>query len=280
MKNQTIPNDSYVTIMGWMINELGLSGNLLICYAVIHGFSKDRESEYRGGRKYLAGVMGCSLQTVTTTLQKLEAMGLITRREEDISGVIFCRYKVNPEHIPTMRGVGKKLDYPSNEQGGVDKNLEGGIVKNFEGGVVKKFDPRNTILGNTNKGNIKPIGEKEKVATPKVFPLQKMKEMWLQHRPNYKRIWVESADMPALRQIGLILCGKEVSLVQDDVLTSNFQNFLFFLDKHNFYKDKPLKTIANNIQSILDLMTAEPPRPEHGSLKGADFFKEQEQHWQ
>jgi hypothetical protein len=315
MKNYKFPNDSYVNIMGWMINELQLSGNMLICYAVIHGFSKDRESEFRGGRKYLAAVMGCSLQTVTNTLQKLEANGLIIRREEEISGVIFCRYRVNYDKIPAIGGGDKNFDHPSNDDNGVDKNFEGGIVKNFDQGIdknfdqgiVKNFDPRNTIIrntiiGNTKKGNISPISETQNFETQKdakaqggdereafkkdenpkstTYPLQKMKEMWLSYRPEYKKIWVDTSDMPALRQIGLILCSKEVSLVEEPILTQKFQKFLFFLGKHNFYKDKPLKTIANNIQAILGLMNTETIVQNKNNLQGADFFKQQEKFWQ
>lgn len=86
--------------------------------------------------------------------------------------------------------------------------------------------------------------------------------------------------MPALRQIGLILCSKEVSLVEEPILTQKFQKFLFFLGKHNFYKDKPLKTIANNIQAILGLMNTETIVQNKNNLQGADFFKQQEKFWQ
>ena len=35
-------NENYITIQGWMVNELKLTGNDLICYALIYGFTKRR----------------------------------------------------------------------------------------------------------------------------------------------------------------------------------------------------------------------------------------------
>ena len=39
-----IKKENYVQISGWMISELNLSGNELIAYALIHGFSQDGKS--------------------------------------------------------------------------------------------------------------------------------------------------------------------------------------------------------------------------------------------
>jgi len=46
-------NKDYIVIQGWMINELKLSGNDLLTYSLIYGFSKDGQSEYTGSIKYL-----------------------------------------------------------------------------------------------------------------------------------------------------------------------------------------------------------------------------------
>ena len=35
-----IQNEKYITIQGWMVNELNLKGNSLIIYSIIYGFSQ------------------------------------------------------------------------------------------------------------------------------------------------------------------------------------------------------------------------------------------------
>ena len=35
-----VEKENYVVVQGWMITELGLKGNELLIYAVIHGFSQ------------------------------------------------------------------------------------------------------------------------------------------------------------------------------------------------------------------------------------------------
>ena len=49
-----IKNENYITIQGWMINELGLKGNSLIIYANIYGFSQNNDCEFIGSANYLA----------------------------------------------------------------------------------------------------------------------------------------------------------------------------------------------------------------------------------
>ena len=47
-------NENYITILGWMVNNLELKGNELILFAIIHGFSRDGDTEYYGSQRYIA----------------------------------------------------------------------------------------------------------------------------------------------------------------------------------------------------------------------------------
>lgn len=42
-----IKNENFIAIQGFMVKELGLSGNELIAYALIYGFSQDNYKRYR-----------------------------------------------------------------------------------------------------------------------------------------------------------------------------------------------------------------------------------------
>ena len=73
----TFKNNNTITISGWMVNELKLSGNDLILYAMIYGFSQDGESEYYGSLNYICSAINCSKPTAIKTLNSLIDKGLI-----------------------------------------------------------------------------------------------------------------------------------------------------------------------------------------------------------
>ena len=112
---------SYVNIQAFMVNELHLSGNALIIYAVIYGFSQDGDSWFTGSRSYLAAWCQASKSTVSRNLETLCADGLIERREHVKAGVLLVDYRA-------VRGA-------QNEQGGAQN--EQGCTQNEQGGVPK-----------------------------------------------------------------------------------------------------------------------------------------------
>ena len=75
-----------------MVNELSLSGNDLICYAVIYGFSQD-DNFWEGSQSYLSDWLGVSRRTVVDILKRLISNGLITKQEYEVNKVKFCKYK-------------------------------------------------------------------------------------------------------------------------------------------------------------------------------------------
>ena len=106
-------NENFITIQGWMRKELGLSGNELLAYALIYGFSQDSESTFRGSLSYVAEWLGCSKQTAITTLRKLVEKNFIERIEEPINGILFVRYRVLTTSQNSLTGESKNLTTPS-----------------------------------------------------------------------------------------------------------------------------------------------------------------------
>jgi hypothetical protein len=89
-------NKNHITIQGWMINELNLSGSELLCYALIYGFSQDGESSFNGSRKYIAKLIGAkSLNTVDKYLDTLIENKLILKTSSVHNGVISNSYIAN-----------------------------------------------------------------------------------------------------------------------------------------------------------------------------------------
>lgn len=97
-------NNSYITIQGWMINELGLKGNDLMIYAIIYGFSQDGESKFTGSLQYLADWCGATKQGVQKNLKHLEELGYITKEVTLKNGIRFCSYSCIPCNI-VVRGI-------------------------------------------------------------------------------------------------------------------------------------------------------------------------------
>lgn len=117
-----VKDGTYVNIQSFMVNELHLSGNALIIYAVIYGFSQDGDSWFTGSRSYLAAWCQASKSTVSRNLETLCADGLIERRERTESGVLLVDYRV-------ARGTQNGQGCTQNEHGGVPKMGTGGVPK-------------------------------------------------------------------------------------------------------------------------------------------------------
>jgi hypothetical protein len=95
-----------------MINRLKLSGNSLIVYAVIYGFSQDGVSKYTGSASYLAGCAGISKQTVLEILKRLTKDHLLVKTSRTENGVKFCDYSAAVPGEESLPPPVKKTDHP------------------------------------------------------------------------------------------------------------------------------------------------------------------------
>ena len=129
-----ISDGTYITIQGWMRTELKLSGNELIVYAIIYGFSQNKQGEFTGSAQYLADWVGCTRRTVMTILNKLVENNFISKTEIILN---------NNE---------KRVSYQAER--GCEKTSQG--VKNFHRGC-EKISHNININNNTNNNNNRDI---------------------------------------------------------------------------------------------------------------------------
>ena len=96
-------NTNYITIQGWMVNELKLKGNELLTFAIIYGFTQDGESRFQGSCAYIADWLGSSRQTALNMLNLLAGKGLINKNEKLVNGIKVCDYAVDRALLHTVQ---------------------------------------------------------------------------------------------------------------------------------------------------------------------------------
>jgi hypothetical protein len=104
-----LKDNNYLTILPFMVNDLGLSGSSLMIYAVIYSFSQDEKSQFCGSIKYMSEWAGVDERSVRYNLDLLLGLKPNTNEPPDEDKkLIFIekrpgytsRYRVNPEKIP------------------------------------------------------------------------------------------------------------------------------------------------------------------------------------
>lgn len=128
-----IASNNYINIQGWMVTELGLKGNELLVFAVIHGFSQDGVSKYSGGLRYLADWTNSTKQGILKNLKSLEEKGLICKKEYEKNRVKYCEY------------------YSTKFNGGIQQSLTGGIQQSL---------PNNIYIDKLNNNKKEKINQK------------------------------------------------------------------------------------------------------------------------
>lgn len=92
-------DNNTILIQGWMLNKFELSGNELIAYALIYGFSQDEKSTFYGSINYICSALNCSKPTAISILNKLINKGFICKEQVILNGVVNNTYR----HIDTSK---------------------------------------------------------------------------------------------------------------------------------------------------------------------------------
>lgn len=128
MGDRLVNYKNYVTIQGWMVDELGLKGNELLIYAIIYGFSQTSEQEFNGSLQYLSEWTNSTRQGVIKNLKSLLDKNLIVKQEVHRGSVKYCTYKINETKF-----TGSKQSLTVDEtkfNGTVKQSLHNNIVYN------------------------------------------------------------------------------------------------------------------------------------------------------
>ena len=89
----------YIVIQAPMISELGLKGNSLLLFAMIHGFSKDGKNRFRASLEEMAEWLITSKGAVSSTLKALEKAGYIVKHDVKDGNKDKPEYSTNYEEL-------------------------------------------------------------------------------------------------------------------------------------------------------------------------------------
>ena len=172
--------------MGWHIvvteemRALGLSGNDLMVFALIYGFSQNGQGCFYGNISYICETCGISKSTTLRILQDLTQRGLLIKKEIFENGVKSVSYKSGVKMTP-------------------------GVVSKCNGGGVK-MTPNNIIDNNTpteyiNKDKDVRFDFKKSLLEIGVTP--QVAEDWLKVRKTKKAANTETAFKRIEKEIEL-----------------------------------------------------------------------------
>ena len=145
MEKTIIRSDNHVTIDGWMINELELSGSELIVYGLIWGFSQTENQWCTASQAYIARWANITTRGLIKILNRLEEKGFLIREKNTCKKGYECKYRavrpsieeqnsdVNKVHIrceqssyPEVNKVHIRCEQSShnNIEDNIDNNIE------------------------------------------------------------------------------------------------------------------------------------------------------------
>jgi hypothetical protein len=127
---------NFITIQGWMVEELDLNSNNLLVFALIYGFNQDEESEFTGSLNYICNWLNCSKPTASKALNDLVEKQLLIKRTKYINNITFNSYQINFSVV---------------------KKLYGGSKETLSGGGKETLP----YIDNINKDNINNIDERK-----------------------------------------------------------------------------------------------------------------------
>ena len=94
--------ERYIVIQEFMVRDLHLKGNDLLVYAIIYGFSQDREQAFKGSLSYLATWTSSTKQGIMKNLNNLIEQNLIKKKEIINNGIRTCEYTTNVDEFNGM----------------------------------------------------------------------------------------------------------------------------------------------------------------------------------
>ena len=156
-KENRLPENSYICIQSFMVNDLDLSGNELLVYGLIYGFCQDKNSEFRGSLTYIEKWLNASRKTVTNVLKRLREKDLIIKTHITTASNDTNHYVINFDALRNLTSVKTPLVTSENntlvENLHQQKVIEKDQVKTSEDSTLVKDFPETSVKITRNNIN-------------------------------------------------------------------------------------------------------------------------------
>lgn len=147
-------NENYITIQGFMVNELHLKGNELLVYAIIYGFTQLENQEFNGSLQYLADWCNSTKQGIIKSLKALIEKGFIEKKEIFLNNVKFISY-----YATKFNGIKQSLTgYSTEFNEGIKQSLPNNINNNLNIDINNDIN-NNMIFKDAKTKFVKPTVE-------------------------------------------------------------------------------------------------------------------------
>ena len=137
-------SENYLHLQGWMMTKLKLSGNELLAFGLIYGFTQDGASVYHGSLNYLQTWLNVTRPTAIKALKSLVNKKYLIKQETIENNVKYCTYQANIALVKNaIQGSKESLQ-------GSKESLQGGSKESLQGGSKESLH-NNTNLNNTKR---------------------------------------------------------------------------------------------------------------------------------
>lgn len=150
-----LKESNYITIPALARNEFDLSGNELLIFGIIYGFSQAKKTSYTGTTDYLKIWTGLGERTILRILKKLTDSGVLKKRKV---GSNECHYSVNFSNTDCQNDI-----QPTAKM--ADTDCQNGIQP-----TAKMAD---NIIYTYSKDNIKENNKRKKFKKPTIEEIKK-----------------------------------------------------------------------------------------------------------
>ena len=141
-KENRLPENSYICIQAFMVNDLKLSGNELIVYGLIYGFCMDKQTEFSGSIPYIQKWLNCgSNKTVHNIINKLIDKNLIIKTSTTNNPNDSNHYTINFDMLNFHASV--KSTLVKNPEKKQDNNYTSAKITPVKDSTSVNFDSTN-----------------------------------------------------------------------------------------------------------------------------------------
>ena len=143
-----VKSDNYIHISGWMLSKLGLSGNSLLIYAIIYGFSQTEGHYFNGSLNYLSEWTNSTKQGVIKNLKELVDLGFIIKQEASPTNIYYVNRSIIDEVLSEVNIVNDTVNSVNQVVNKVKQNSEQSLPNNINNNINNKYIKEKELTNN------------------------------------------------------------------------------------------------------------------------------------